>query len=171
VKFHAAREIFPSGDSPLAGFLAIPSGTEPARVDREVSAMNMEERRLVLDESFERAVAAVLDAFLREGFTVEARDAGDLHDHAFAGDRLRYALLEASLPELSFRPPDACAPRSALLGCRLSLFELTGSCTLITAENPLGRYPFLASLVPRLNERVSDALRLMLRRGTDFAAA
>ena len=133
--------------------------------------MNIEGRRLVLDESFERAVAAVAGAFLREGFTVEPRDAGDLHDRAIPGDRLRYALMEASLPELSFRLPDSCAARTALLGCRLSLFELTGSCTLITAENPLDRYPLLASLVPRLAERVGDALRLMSRRGTDLEAA
>jgi hypothetical protein len=133
--------------------------------------MNTDERRLVLDESFERSVARVLDAFLRAGFKVEARDAGDLHQRVIPGDPLRYALLEASLPELTFRPPGSCSTAPGLLGCRVTLFELTGSCTLVTAENPLGRYPLLASLVPRMTERVGAALKLMTHRGSNLEAA
>ena len=133
--------------------------------------MNTKERRIVVDESFERAVTAVVDAFVREGFTLEALDGGNLRPHTISGDRLRYALLEASLPELRFRAAGSCTTRSALLGCRLSLFELAGSCTLISVEPPLSPYPLLASLVPRLTERVSDALSLVLRRGSSLEAA
>ena len=40
--------------------------------------MNTKERRIVVDETFERALSDVVDAFVREGFTIEALDGGDL---------------------------------------------------------------------------------------------
>ena len=81
--------------------------------------MSREDRRLVLDQGFDRAIETVLHAFLTEGFAVEPVDGGDLHRRCTAGDRLRYTLLEATLPELGFVPVDAWA------GCRR--FSAAGS--------------------------------------------
>jgi len=133
--------------------------------------MSTEDRRLVLDQGFDRAVETVLDAFLSEGFTVTPIDGGDLHQRCVADGPLRYALLEASLPELSFVPCRRAAGLPAILGWRISLFELTGACTLVTASHPLTRYPLLASLVPRLSDRIDGALRLVIRRGSGLEAA
>jgi hypothetical protein len=126
-----------------------------------------DERRLILDRSFERAMETVLDSFLREGFTLKPLDAGDLRQPQ--GCSLRYALLEAELPELNFRGvPSASGER--LLACRLSLYELTDACTLVTAENPLVRYPLLSSLAPRVGDRIGHALRTAIRAGVLTAA-
>ena len=132
--------------------------------------MSTKERRIVVDESFERAVTDVVEAFAREGFSIEALDGGDLRQRTTPGERLRYALLEASLPELRFRA-GGCTTPSALLACRVSLFELPGSCTMVSVEQPLSPYPLLAALVPRLAERVGDALKLALGRRSSLEAA
>jgi hypothetical protein len=137
--------------------------------------MNTDERRLILDRGFERAIETVLSAFLSEGFSVKPLDAGDLHHRerpstcsGHTDGSLRFALLEATLPELSFAALPGDVP--ALLGCRLTLFELTGSCTLLTADNPLRKYPLLASSVPRIADRVSRALRTVIGTGVLTAA-
>lgn len=132
------------------------------------------DRRLVLDRGFDGAVEAVLDAFLAEGFTVEPADGGDLHQRCSTAP-LRYALLVATLPELSFAPGPGLGGLPAILSCRISLFELTATCTLVTVSNPMARYPLLASLVPRLTDRLVGAMRLVAgrgaRRGTGLEAA
>jgi hypothetical protein len=133
--------------------------------------MSPEDRRLVVDQEFDRAVEVVLDGFLREGFTIRPVDGGDLHQRCAAGHTLRYAMLEASLPELAFVPGVGVESLAPILGCRISLFELTGSCTLVTVSNPLTRYPLLSSLVPRLTERLGGALRLVAVRGASLEAA
>lgn len=130
--------------------------------------MGSDDRRLILGRGFEPAMETVLAAFLREGFTVKPLDAGDLHQRDHPGSSLRFATLEASLPELCFRGFPADTP--TLLACRVSLFELTGSCTLVTAENPLTRYPLLASMVPRIADRVGRALRVVIDAGVLTAA-
>jgi hypothetical protein len=128
------------------------------------------DRRLVLDQGFDRAVETVLDALLTEGFTIEPVDGGDLHPRCDTAP-LRYALLVATLPELSFAPGRCTGGLPAILSCRVSLFELNGSCTLVTASNPMARYPLLASLVPRLSDRLGGALRLVRNRGAGLEAA
>jgi hypothetical protein len=133
--------------------------------------MSSEDRRLVLDRGFDRAVEIVLNAFLSEGFAVEPVDGGDLHQRCAAVDRLRYTQLEVTLPELGFVPCRRMGGLPVLLGCRLALFELTGTCTLVTASSPLARYPLLASLVPRLSDRVGSALRQAAGQGTTLEAA
>jgi hypothetical protein len=132
--------------------------------------MSTKDRRLVLDQGFDRAVETVLDAFLAEGFTIEPVDGGSLHNRCASVDRLRYALLEATLPELRF-VPSGCGRLPAILACRITLFELTGTCTLVTASSPLQRYPTLASLMPRLSERLGGALHTVVCRGADLEAA
>ena len=117
------------------------------------------DRRLVLDLGFDRAVEIVLSAFLSEGFAVEPVDGGDLHQRCAAVDRLRYTELEATLPELGFVPCRRMGGLPVLLGCRIALFELTATCTLVTASSPLARYPRLAALVPRLSDSVGSALQ------------
>jgi hypothetical protein len=133
--------------------------------------MSREDRRLVLDQGFNRAVETVLNAFLAEGFAVEPLDGGDLHGRGTAVDRLRYTLLDATLPELGFVPCKCIGGLPAILGCRIALFELTGTCTLVTASSPLARYPRLASLVPRLSDRAGNALRQVAARGASLEAA
>lgn len=133
--------------------------------------MPTKDRRLVLDQGFDRAVESVLNAFLAEGFTIEPVDGGDLRNRCASVDRLRYALLEATLPELSFVPSGCGRGLPAILACRITLFELTSTCTLVTASSPLQRYPTLASLMPRLSERLGGALHTVVCRGADLEAA
>jgi hypothetical protein len=132
--------------------------------------MSTNDRRLVLGQGFDRAVETVLGAFLAEGFTIEPVDGGDLHNRGASVDRLRYALLEAMLPELRF-VPTGCGRLPAILACRITLFELTNTCTLVTASSPLQRYPTLASLMPRLSERLGGALHTVGCRGASLEAA
>jgi hypothetical protein len=130
--------------------------------------MTLEERRLILDRGFDRALDVVLDAFLREGFKVNPTGAGNLHRPGGPGHARRYAMFDAGLPELNF-----CAEKPGppvLLGCRVTMFELTGSCTLVTVEEPVAHYPMLAALVPRINQRIAHAMRLLVQVGTLNAA-
>ena len=129
------------------------------------------ERRLVVDKGFNGAVEAVLQGFLTAGFSVTSIEGGDLHQKSEPGSRLRYALLEARLPELSFVRASCPCELPPILGCRISVYEVTGTCTFVTASNPLTRYPLLASLVPRLSERTRAALGLVALHGARFEAA
>ena len=131
--------------------------------------MSSGNRRLVLDRPFDQAIDTVLSAFLGAGFAVKPIDGGNLHERDTG--RLRYALLEATLPELKFVPGRPSAGAPALLGCQISIFELAGSCTMITASSHLGRYPLLASLVPRLDDRVNGALTQVACHGSTLEAA
>jgi len=128
------------------------------------------DRRLIVDQSFDRAVETVLGAFLTEGFSVEPVDGGDLHQRCDKAP-LRYALIVATLPELRFAPGPCLGGLPAILSCRISLFELTATCTLVTVSNPVARYPLLALLVPRLTDRLGGALGLVARRGAGLEAA
>jgi hypothetical protein len=124
-----------------------------------MNAIKTDERRLILDRGFERAMETVLDAFLCEGFTINPMDAGDLHRPSTPGKPLRYALLEATLQD-----PAGCAQQSSsCVRCRLLLFELTGSCTLVTADTNLAPY---AAPAPAMHRRVDAALSLASRHGT-----
>jgi len=121
--------------------------------------MNHQERRLVLDLAFDEAIHIVLGAFVLEGFAVDPVDAGDLHRPAACGDRLRYASLRASLPELGMNVRPDWPP----LECRLCLFELVGDCTLVTVKSPADDHSQLTSTRPRIAARIGDALRLLTR--------
>jgi hypothetical protein len=116
------------------------------------------ERRLILDRDFDRGLASVIDAFLEQSFTVTPVDAGDLHRPGVPGVQLRYALLHATPPEMS------------TLHCRVAVFEIAGSCTLVTVEAPFARQAHLAVLMPRVVGRVNDAISLLVRSGVLTAA-
>ena len=60
------------------------------------------DRRVVVDQGFDRTVESVHQAFLDVGFSVSPIEVGDLHQKSAPGGRLRYAALEATLPELGF---------------------------------------------------------------------
>jgi hypothetical protein len=127
------------------------------------------EARLVLDEGFERAVARVVDALVNEGFTVRALDRGN-HHRPIHGGSLRYALLEAALPDPPVDRPSSGSTSPANSWCRLCLVEVTGSRTLVTVERPRAPYPLLASPA-RVAERVANALDLVMRHGSRLVAA
>jgi hypothetical protein len=173
-EFFQARGIFTAAAArEPRGFRVLALGMESASQPRREASMNTESQ-VVVDRPFERALEAVLEAFVREGFAVDPLEAGRLQFYTFPGDLLRYARIEASLPELSFSGAQTAANASSdcsLLGCRISLYELTGSCTLVTAENALLRYPLLASLVPRVTRRIASALRELSRVASSSAAA
>ena len=131
--------------------------------------MHPEERRLILDRGFDRAMHTVLGAFLDEGFTVSPVGAGNLHRPDGPGHCRRYAMLDAALPELGVRSRKT-SELPALFKSRVSMFELTGSCTLLIVKNPSQQYPELATLVPQVSERIGHVLRALLRAGTLNAA-
>jgi hypothetical protein len=120
--------------------------------------MDLDERRLLLDRTYDRALETVLDGFLHEGFRLTPIDTGDLHERSHEGSAMRYALLDATLPE------------TMLPSCRVAVFELNGSCTLVTAENRLVRYPLLTTLSDRNDDRIGDALQLIVRDEPSTAA-
>jgi hypothetical protein len=112
----------------------------------------------MLDRGFDVTVEAVIAGFLCEGFTIRPLDGGDLRRDPLLGDPLRYAVLVASLPELGFAADRFGPAGNAILGCHITVYELVSSCTLVIAADPLADYPLLASLVPRLTDRVGSAL-------------
>ncbi len=153
-------------------FGPITGGMEPAFSRRQENPMiSSADRRLVVDQGFDRTVETVLQAFLNAGFSVTPIEGGDLHQKSGPSGRLRYALLEATLPELSFVRSSCWREFPPILGCRISVYEVTGSCSFVTTSNPLARYPLLASLVPRLSERTRSALGLVALQGSRLEAA
>jgi hypothetical protein len=133
--------------------------------------MNSNNRRLIVSHSFDCTVETVIDAFLREGFTIRPVGAGDLRHHSIPGDALRYAVLEATLPELSFASGRWRADLTPMLCCRIELYELVGKCTMVTAESPVADYPQLALLVPRLTDRLAKAVCAITRSTAETQAA
>lgn len=119
-------------------------------------------RRLILDRGFDRAMEAVLGAFLQEGFSITPVSAGDLRRGGNAEHSRRYVLIDADPSELHFDSTTSFVPPS-LFRCRVSIFELGGSCTLVTVESPLGCYPALARLVPSLSDRIRQVMRSLRR--------
>jgi hypothetical protein len=133
--------------------------------------MTAYERRLIVDRGFDGTVETVIDAFLREGFTITPVGAGDLRHQPACGDPLRYAVLEAWLPGAILVAPRSGTGRSALLSCKISVYELVGSCTLVTATAPGGDYATLASLAPGLNDHIGKALCALTHAGATIVAA
>jgi hypothetical protein len=131
--------------------------------------MNFAGRRLIVDRGFDRAMEAVLGAFLQEGFSITPVSAGDLCRTGNAEHSRRYALIDAALPELHFESTTPFAP-PALFRCRVSMFELAGSFTLVTVESPLGYYPGLARLIPAIPERIRHVMRSLRRTPVPKAA-
>jgi hypothetical protein len=137
---------------------------EPA-MSGEEDHMDINERRIILDRGFERALTAVLEAFAHEGFVINPGDAGDLHRHDVAcdrlgdraGDRRRYAVLDATLID-PVAGSVSVARRTRRCACRVSMFELAGACTLVTIADA------------GASERVHDVIRALLRAGTLNAA-
>jgi hypothetical protein len=130
--------------------------------------MNPEERRLILDCGFDRAVEIVLDACLEEGFTITTAGAGNLQRCASPGRSFRYALLDATLPESSLHAGTMTTPTNS--GCRVSLFEIAGSWTLVTVEIPSVCHPATASAVPRVADQVAQVMRRLVDAGVLNAA-
>ena len=133
--------------------------------------METYERRLIVDRAFDRTVETVIDAFLREGFTITPVDAGDLRHQPVCGESLRFAVAEASLPGPLPSAPRAATCDSSLLGCKIAVYELVGSCTLVIATAPCLDYPTFASMAPDLRDRIGGALRTLTRPGTGIVAA
>jgi hypothetical protein len=130
--------------------------------------MNIEERRVILDRGFDRALNTVLDAFLQERFAITPTGAGDVHRPGSPGQSRRYALLDATSPELELSVHESTA--SMPPACHVSIFELSGSCTLVTVESPVVHYPALAKLVTRVSDRISRVVHTLLAAGNLNAA-
>jgi hypothetical protein len=79
--------------------------------------------------------------------------------------------LKATLPELTFKDRPWGGRSSSVLGCRLSIYELTASCSLLTADAPLSSYPTLALSTQRVSHRVDDALTELARESATSEAA
>ncbi len=131
--------------------------------------MNIEERRVILDRGFDRALNTVLDAFLQERFAITPTGAGDVHRSGSSGCSRRYAIFEATIPELEVSAHDGKAS-TPLLGCHVSIFELTGSCTLVTVESPAVQVPAVAKLITRASDRLSRVVHALLAAGNLNAA-
>jgi len=133
--------------------------------------MKTNDRRLIVDRSFDCTVETVIDTLLREGLTVTPVEGGDLRQHSAVGDALRYAVLEATLPELAVavdRPLGGFAP---VLSCQIAVYELVGKCTMVTATSPVADGQEFALLVPRLIDRVGSALCTITRARAGTEAA
>ena len=118
--------------------------------------MRLEEWRMVLDREFDHAVDSVIGVFQAGGFQVAPIESGDFPNEARPGEPHRYTLLHATLPELSFQASDAGS--ASVFGCRLSIYQLTASRTLLTVDIRLLPYPALTLLIPRVAKRMHEAL-------------
>jgi hypothetical protein len=112
--------------------------------------------RLVLARSFDESLDRILGSFIGEGFTIRTVDSGNLCGHGSAR-RLRYAVLDIVLPDRM--RPGASSARAPAVGCRVTLFEFTDGCTLLTAEHMLR--PDVAGPLLDISERIARALRLL----------
>jgi signal transduction histidine kinase len=131
------------------------------------------EAGLVLDEGFDWRVARVVGSFVCEGFTVRALDRGTLRRPAFHGGLLRYALLDAMLPDVPVdnRRPDPTL--STHSGCLLreqeALAQLGQLAAVVAHEvrNPLaglrGSLQILESRLPR-DMREREIIGPMIQR-------
>jgi hypothetical protein len=129
--------------------------------------MNIEERRIILDRGFDRALNTVLDAFLQEKFVITPTGAGDVHRPGSPGCPRRYAIFEATVGEVT--APQA-TPFVPPRGCHVSIFELAGSCTLVTVESPVVEYSALATRLTRVSDRISRVVHALLAVGNLNAA-
>ena len=141
----------------------------PAKDTR--NAMHANDRRLIVDHSFDCTVETVIDAFLREGLTVTPMGGGDLRQQSGVGVPLRYAVLEATLPEPAFDMGGRRADATPVLKSQIAVYELVGRCTMVTATSPVADQQELASLVPRLTDRVGSALCTIIRSRASTHAA
>ena len=112
--------------------------------------MDTFERRLIVDRVFDRTIESLIEAFLREGFTVEPFGAGDLRMCQATGNTLRHVVLEAWLPASVVAPGRAGVRIASLPGCEIAVYELVGSCTLVTAVAHGRDCAALGSLGPSL---------------------
>ena len=133
--------------------------------------MTTNDRRLIVDHSFDCTVETVIDAFLREGFTLTPVGGGDLRQHSAVGDAVRYAVIEATLPELTFDVGRRRADVTPVLSCQIAVYELVGKCTMMTVTSPVADRQELALLVQRLTDRVGSALCTITRARASTHAA
>ncbi len=133
--------------------------------------MTTNDRRLIVDHSFDCTVETVIDAFLREGFAVTPVGGGDLRQHSAVGDAVRYAVLEATLPELTFDVGSRRASPTPVLSCQIAVYELVGKCTMVTTTSPVADRQEVALLVPQLIDRVGSALSTITRARASSPAA
>jgi hypothetical protein len=124
-----------------------------------------------VDHGFDCTVETVIDAFLREGFTVTPVGGGDLRQQPAVGDALRSAVLEATLPELAHAVGRWRADVTPVLSCQIAVYELVGKCTMVTATSPVADRPELALLMLRLTDRVGSALCTITRARVGTHAA
>jgi hypothetical protein len=83
------------------------------------------------------------------------------------GDALRYAVLEATLPDLAFATGRLRADSAPVLGCQVAVYELVGQCTMVTAASPVADHPQLARLMIRLGRALCAIARA--NAGTEAA--
>jgi hypothetical protein len=133
--------------------------------------MTTNDRRLIVDHNFDCTVETVIDAFLREGFTLTPVGGGDLRQHSAVGDAVRYAVIEATLPELTFDVGRGRADVTPVLSCQIAVYELVGKCTMMTVTSPVADRQELALLVQRLTDRVGSALCTITRARASTHAA
>ena len=133
--------------------------------------MSTNDRRFIVDHSFDCTVETVIAAFLREGLTVAPVGGGDLRQQSAVGGALRYAVLEATLPELALDVGRRRADVTPVLSCQIAVYELVGNCTMVTATSPVADRQEHAWLVPRLDDRVGNALCTITRARAGTHAA
>jgi hypothetical protein len=161
--------IFPRLEGTILSILAHHPRHEICQSQAEATVMNIEERRIILDRGFDRALSTVLDAFLHERFEITPTGAGDVHRPGSPGRSRRYAILDATIPELECGPRDRNAAALGL-ACHVSVFELDGSCTLVTVGTPVAPYPVVEKLVARVSDRISRVVHELLAAGNLNAA-
>jgi hypothetical protein len=116
--------------------------------------MGSHERRLIVEWDFDRTIEAVIATFLHENFTIRPVDGGDLRHLPVVGDPMRFAVLEGWPPEAEF-PRHCTTP--PWLGCKICVYELVGSCTLVTATSPGVDNPIFAAL----EQQMDNALKAL----------
>jgi hypothetical protein len=135
-----------------------------------ISAMNAQERRVIVDRGFGATVDAVIDALLREGFIVEPYGAGDLR-HRTAGASLRHAALEAWLPATTVAGHGGCAAMVPSPGCHVALYELVDRYTFVTVSWRAGDSSSEVTADSGLPGRILRALRRLTGATSSVVAA
>jgi len=138
-------------------------------------------RRLVVDRPFARTLWLVIEAFVREGFSVKSTDVAKMVRGMADRDLRRYILLEATHPDLTWKALKLDLDAGVLVPCHVAIYELGDGQTVVTVGDPLEAVtsltswretnPELAAVAEAIEDRVAHAVGTISRGGPCGAAA
>jgi uncharacterized protein (DUF302 family) len=138
-------------------------------------------RRLIVERPFDRTLWLVIEAFVREGFSMKSTDVTRMVRRIAHRDLRRYILLEATHPDLTWKALQLDLDAGVLVPCHIAIYELGDGQTVVTVADPLEAVtslrsyretsPELAAVAEAIENRVARALGAISRGGPSYGQA